>query len=159
MDDTRMFHFQQDYLGCVDDEANIVNKCDARRQVISDHFFSSWSLSRWLGRLMSIMMNMTTAVYAISVRTVFASKNTLCYNAFNKQRKVGSAVMRCLFGIAMLLLHICSWIRHVYPELYHRHPYQAEGETQEEGGQPEGQEELKVAPPSLASYRLPYTHV
>ena len=30
MDDARMFHFQQDYLGCVDDEANIVKKCDAR---------------------------------------------------------------------------------------------------------------------------------
>ena len=33
MDNTRMFHFQQDYLGCVDDEANIVKKCEARRQV------------------------------------------------------------------------------------------------------------------------------
>ena len=30
MDDTRMLHFQQDYLSCVDDEANIVEKM--RRQ-------------------------------------------------------------------------------------------------------------------------------
>ena len=46
IDDTRMFHLQQNYLGCVDDEANIVKKNDARRQVYSDNNFSS--LSRWL---------------------------------------------------------------------------------------------------------------
>ena len=85
MDDTKMF--QQDYLGCVDDEANIVNKCDAMRQVTTDHIFSS--LSRRLGRLMSIMMTMTmtAAVYAITVPTMFVSKNTLC--CYDKQNKVG----------------------------------------------------------------------
>ena len=61
-----MLHFQQDYLGCVDDEANIVKKCDARRQVTSVNIFVS--LSRWLDKLMSIMMTMTAAVYVISVR-------------------------------------------------------------------------------------------
>ena len=54
MDEIRKFHFQQDYLGCVDDEANIVKKCDARRQVTSDAI--SYSLSRWLDRLKSYMM-------------------------------------------------------------------------------------------------------
>ena len=54
MDEIRKFHFQQDYLGCVDDEANIVKKCDARRQVISENISSS--LSRWLDRLKSYMM-------------------------------------------------------------------------------------------------------
>ena len=81
MDETRMFHFQQDYLGCVDDEANIVKKCDARRQVTSDDI--SYSLSRWLDRLMSVMM--TPAVYAIIVPTVFVSKNTLC--CYDEQSK------------------------------------------------------------------------
>ena len=85
MDETRMFLFQQGYLGCVDDEANIVKKCDARRQVTSDNI--SPSLSRWLDRLMCIIMTMTTAVYAISVPTVFVSKNTLC--CYDEQNKLG----------------------------------------------------------------------
>ena len=85
MDDTRMLHFQQDYLGCVDDEANIVKKCDARRQVYSNNNISS--LSRWLGRLMSIMMTMTVAMYAISVPDVFVFENTLC--CYDEQNKLG----------------------------------------------------------------------
>ena len=114
MDEIRKFHFQQDYLGCVDDEANIANKCDARRQVFSDNISSS--LSRWLDRLMSIMMTMTTAVYAISVLTVFISKNTPCYDAFVKQNKLGNndeMFVRC----CNVCYHCtCSWIRQVYPE-------------------------------------------
>ena len=94
MDETRMFHFQQGYLGCVDDEANIVKKCDARRQVTSDNI--SPSLSRWLDRLMSIMMTMTAAVYAISVPTVFVSKNTLCcYDEQNKLGRYDEMFVRC----------------------------------------------------------------
>ena len=94
MDDTRMLHFQQDYLGCVDDEANIVKKCDARRQVYSDNNFSS--LSRWLGRLMSIPMTMTVAMYAISVPDVFVFKNTLCcYDEQNKLDRYDEMFVRC----------------------------------------------------------------
>ena len=94
MDEIRKFHFQQNYLGCVDDEANIAKKCDARRQVISDN--SSPSLSRWLDRLMSIMMTMTAAVYAISVPTVFVSKNTLCcYDEQNKLDRYDEMFVRC----------------------------------------------------------------
>ena len=109
-----MLHFQQDYLGCVGDEANILKKCDARRQVYSDNNFSS--LSRWLGRLMSIPMTMTVAMYAISVPDVFVFENTLCcYDEQNKLRQIWwdvCTVLRCL-----LPMHICSWIRQVYPEL------------------------------------------
>ena len=94
MDETRMFHFQQGCLGCVDDEANIVKKCDARRQVTSDNI--SPSLSRWLDRLMSIMMTMTAAVYAISVPTVFVSKNTqCCYDEQNKLSRYDEMFVRC----------------------------------------------------------------
>ena len=113
MDETRMFHFQQVNLGCVDDEANIVKKCDARRQVTSDNI--SPSLSRWLDRLMSIMMTMTAAVYAISVPTVFVSKNTLCcYDEQNKLGRYDEMFARC----CDVCYHCtCSWIRQVYPEL------------------------------------------
>ena len=113
MDKIRKFHFQQDYLGCVDDEANIVKKCDARRQVTSDNI--SPSLSRWLDRLMSIMMTMTAAVYAISVPTVFVSKNTLCcYDEQNKLGRYDDMFARC----CDVCYHCtCSWIRQVYPEL------------------------------------------
>ena len=113
MDETRMFLFQQGYLGCVDDEANIVKKCDARRQVTSDNI--SPSLSRWLDRLMSIMMTMTAAVYAISVPTVFVSKNTLCcYDEQNKLGRYDEMFARC----CDVCYHCtCSWIRQVYPEL------------------------------------------
>ena len=94
MDDTRMLHFQQDYLGCVDDEANIVKKCDARRQVYSDNNFSS--LSRWLGRLMSIPMTMTVAMYAISVPDVFVFENTLCcYDEQNTLGRYDEMFVRC----------------------------------------------------------------
>ena len=41
------FNSQQDYPGCVDGEANILKKCDARRQVVSDNdMFSSLS-KKW----------------------------------------------------------------------------------------------------------------
>ena len=111
MDETRMFHFQQVNLGCVDDEANIVKKCDARRQVTSDNI--SPSLSRWLDRLMSVMM--TPAVYAIIVPTVFVSKNTLCcYDEQNKLGRYDEMFARC----CDVCYHCtCSWIRQVYPEL------------------------------------------
>ena len=113
MDETRMFHFQQGCLGCVDDEANIVKKCDARRQVTSDNI--SPSLSKWLDRLMSIMMTMTAAVYAISVPTVFVSKNTqCCYDEQNKLSRYDEMFVRC----CDVCYHCtCSWIRQVYPEL------------------------------------------
>ena len=73
MDEIRKFHFQQDYLGCVDDEANIANKCDARRQVFSDNISSS--LSRWLDRLKSTMM---TAKYVINTTTLHKIQRELC---------------------------------------------------------------------------------
>ena len=125
MDDTRMLHFQQDYLGCVDDEANIVKKCDARRQVYSDNNFSS--LSRWLGRLMSIPMTMTVAMYAISVPDVFVFENTLCcYDEQNKLDRYDEMFVRCCdvccqctfaLGSAKSTLSACC----------HRHPpHQAE---------------------------------
>ena len=82
MDDTRMLHFQQDYLGCVGDEANILKKCDARRQVYSDNNFSS--LSRWLGRLMSITMTMTVAMYTLC-----------CYDEQNKLGRYDEMFVRC----------------------------------------------------------------
>ena len=101
MDDTRMLHFQQDYLGCVDDEANIVKKCDARRQVYSNNNIAS--LSRWLGRLMSIMMTMTVAMYAISVPDVFVFENTLCcYDEQNKLGRYDEMFVRCC--------DVCSWL-------------------------------------------------
>ena len=95
-DVVRKIHFQQDYLGCVEDEANIVKKCDARRQEISGNIFPC--LSRRLDRLMSIMM--TTAVYVINSKTmsvfksvstmaVFVSKNMQCYDAYDEKNKVG----------------------------------------------------------------------
>ena len=57
MDENRNFHSQQDCPGCVDDEANIVNKCDARRQVVSGNemFFLS---KEWDGSI-----SVLTAVY------------------------------------------------------------------------------------------------
>ena len=73
MDKIRKFHFQQDYLGCVDDEANIVKKCDARRQVFSDNISSS--LSRWLDWLKSYMM---TAEYMIKTTTLLKIQRELC---------------------------------------------------------------------------------
>ena len=67
-----MFHFQQDYLGCVDDEANIVKKCDARRKVIFENISSS--LSRWLDRLKSYMM---TTRYVINTTTLLKIQREL----------------------------------------------------------------------------------
>ena len=94
MDKIRKFHFQQDYLGCVEDEANIVKKCDARRQEISGNIFPC--LSRWLDGLKSIMM--ITAVYMINSTTmfmlksmptmaVFVSKNIQRYDAYDEKNK------------------------------------------------------------------------
>ena len=73
MDEIRKFHFQQDYLGCVDDEANIVKKCEARRQGTSENISSS--LSRWLDRLKSYMM---TAEYMIKTTTLLKIQRELC---------------------------------------------------------------------------------
>ena len=57
----RKIHFQQDCFGCVDDEANIVNKCDARRQVVSGN--EMFSLSKeWDGSI-----SVLTAVYGAIV--------------------------------------------------------------------------------------------
>ena len=111
MDDTRMLHFQQDYLGCVDDEANIVKKCDARRQVYSDNNFSS--LSRWLGRLMSIPMTMTVADQR--AKCICLREHLVLLWRAEQVRQIWwdvCTVLRCL-----LPMHICSWIRQVYPEL------------------------------------------
>ena len=57
MDKIKNFHSQQDCLGCVDDEANIVNKCDARRQVVSGN--EMFFLSKEWDRLIPVL----TAVY------------------------------------------------------------------------------------------------
>ena len=59
MDENRNFHSQQDCPGCVDDEANIVNKCDARRQVVSGN--EMFSLSKEWERSISVL----TAVYGV----------------------------------------------------------------------------------------------
>ena len=157
MDDTRMLHFQQDYLGCVGDEANILKKCDARRQVYSDNNFSS--LSRWLGRLMSIPMTMTVAMYAISVPDVFVFENTLCcYDEQNKLDRYDEMFVRCCdvccqctfaLGSAKSTLS-CAFLLPSPPSsssrgrgcknLYVKKFTEQEEETQEEGRQPEGQE-------------------
>ena len=61
MDENRNFHSQQDCPGCVDCEANIVNKCDARRQVVSGN--EMFSLSKEWDRSISVL----TAVYGAIV--------------------------------------------------------------------------------------------
>ena len=53
------FHSQQDYLGCVDGEANIVKKCDARRQVISGIVMFSTVSKEWDRLMISVL----TAMY------------------------------------------------------------------------------------------------
>ena len=146
MDVVRKIHFQQDYLGCVEDEANIIKKCDARRQEISGNIFPC--LSRLLDRLMSIMM--TTAVYVINSKTmselnsvptmaVFVSENIQRYDAYDVKNKVGidmgamlfwheyqalqqddegtSAHMYLWCNVQCLVNLPCSWIRQVYLEL------------------------------------------
>ena len=157
MDETRMFHFQQGYLGCVDDEANIVKKCDARRQVTSDD--NSYSLSRWLDRLMSIMM--TPAVYAIIVPTVFVSKNTLyCYV---EQNKLGRYEMfaRCCnvccqctsaLGSAKSTLS-CACLLPLPPSSSSR------GRQSRRRSASRGTRRTKSCTPSLSRCRLPSTHV
>ena len=47
MDALKNFHSQQDYLGCVDGEANIMKKCDARRQVVSGNDMFSTVSKEW----------------------------------------------------------------------------------------------------------------
>ena len=59
MDAIKNFHSQQDYPGCVDGEANIMKKCDARRQLVSDNEMFS-SLSKEWERL---MISVLTAMY------------------------------------------------------------------------------------------------
>ena len=59
MDENRNFHSQQDCPGCVDGEANIMKKCDARRQRVSDNDTFS-PLSKELDRL---MISVLTAMY------------------------------------------------------------------------------------------------
>ena len=95
---TRKIHFQQEYLGCVEDEANIKKKCDARRQDVSGYI--SPCLSRWLDRLMFILMtaavSMVTATRSMPTTVVFVSKNTQRYNAYDDKRKT------CRIGIDMV---------------------------------------------------------
>ena len=58
MDAIKNFHSQQDYPGCVDGEANIMKKCDARRQVVSDNdMFSSLS-KEWDRLMISVLTGM-----------------------------------------------------------------------------------------------------
>ena len=52
------FHSQQDYPGCVDDEANIMKKCDARHQVESGNEMFS-AVSKVLDRLMTSVLILT----------------------------------------------------------------------------------------------------
>lgn len=59
MDAMKNFNSQQDYPGCVDGEANIMKKCDARRQLVSDNEMFS-SLSKEWERL---MISVLTAMY------------------------------------------------------------------------------------------------
>ena len=74
-----MFHCQQDNLGCVDDEANIVNKCDARRQVVPGN--EMFSLSKEWERSISVL----TAVYGAIVlfwhesQAMYIFKSKLAY--------------------------------------------------------------------------------
>ena len=82
-----MFHCQQNYLGFVDDEANIVNKCDARRQVVSGN--EMFSLSKEWDRSISVLIT----VYGVlsccfgtsSKRFIFSMK----VKATRKTRKKG----------------------------------------------------------------------
>jgi len=52
------FHSQQDYLGCVDGEANIVKKCDARRQVVSGNDMFSTVSKEWDRLMISVLTAM-----------------------------------------------------------------------------------------------------
>ena len=52
------FHSQQDYLGCVDGEANIVKKCDARRQVVSGNDMFSTVSKEWDRLMISVLTTM-----------------------------------------------------------------------------------------------------
>ena len=79
MDKIKNFHSQQDCLGCVDDETNIVNKCDARRQVVSGN--EMFSLSKEWDRSISVL----TAVYGAIVlfwhesQAMYIFKSKLAY--------------------------------------------------------------------------------
>jgi len=64
---------------------------------------------------MSFMMN--PAVYSLSVPTVSVSRNTVWYDEFDKQNKLGRTdemFVRCCDDCYHCT---CSWIRQVYPEL------------------------------------------
>ena len=58
MDAIKNFHSQQDYLGCVDGEANIVKKCDARRQVVSGNDMFSTVSKEWDRLMISVLTDM-----------------------------------------------------------------------------------------------------
>ena len=75
MDKIKNFHSQQDCLGCVDDEANIVNKCDARRQVVSGN--EMFFLSKEWDRSISVL----TAVYEDLLRGEQVDVLTAVYQA------------------------------------------------------------------------------
>ena len=93
MDENRNFHSQQDCPGCVDDEANIVNKCDARRQVVSGNemFFLS---KEWDGSI-----SVLTAVYEDFLRGEQVDVLTAVYEGLlkGKQADVYTA-NSCGFG-------------------------------------------------------------
>ena len=92
MDENRNFHSQQDCPGCVDDEANIVNKCDARRQVVSGNemFFLS---KEWDGSI-----SVLTAVYEDLLRGEQVDGLTAVYERLLivGQADVQQAVHGCL---------------------------------------------------------------
>ena len=155
--DTTDFYSQQDYLGCVDDEANIVKKCDARRQVTSDDI--SYSLSRWLDRLMSVMM--TPAVYAISVPTVFVKNTLCCYDEQNKLGRYDEMFVRCCnvtcqctsaLGSAKSTLS-CACLLPLPPSSSSR------GRQSRRRSATRGTRRTKSCTPSLSCCRLPYKHV
>ena len=58
MDAIKNFHSQQDYPGCVDGEANIMKKCDARRQVVSDNDMFSSQSKEWDRLMTSVLTGM-----------------------------------------------------------------------------------------------------
>ena len=57
IDAIKNFH-SQDWLGCVDDEANIMKKCDARHQVESGNEMFS-AVSKVLDRLITSVLILT----------------------------------------------------------------------------------------------------
>ena len=117
---TENSHSQQYDFGCVDDEANILKKCDARRQVVSDNDLFS-HLPRELYRVLTSVL---TAMYQDLLRGEQVDDLAAVYEGLltGEQADVctfSSSVLRAvvLFWHECLVILPCSWIRQVYLEL------------------------------------------